>query len=87
MGCPKNWPTIPPTSSRFASRPCLFVSPSTNASSPGRVFLQVKDIIARMKADRAVEQIKRQMAHDTAKVTDAVRTADPGADAKSWLSS
>ena len=47
----------------------------------------MKDIIARMKADRAVEQIKRQMAHDTAKVTDAVRTADPGADAKSWLSS
>ena len=48
-------------------------------------FLQVKDIIARMKADRAVERIKEQMAHDTSKVSDVVRGADPAADAKTWL--
>ena len=47
-----------------------------------RLRAQVKDIIARMKADRAVEKIKAQMAHDTDKVTDAVRGADPSADVR-----
>ena len=47
---------------------------------------KVKHIIARMKSEWAVEKIKEQMKSDTSTVTDVVKGADPGADAKSWLS-
>jgi len=44
-----------------------------------RVAWQVKDIIARMKADLMVERIKKEFAHDDAKVKDVVHSADPSA--------
>ena len=80
-------PSSIPRLARLASCSPRSVPAGRPRRRPRRGAEQVKDIIARMKADRAVERIKAQMAHDTAKVTDAVRGADPGADAKSWLSS
>lgn len=40
---------------------------------------KVKHIIARMKADAEVEDIKKQFAHDDAVVGDVIHSADPGA--------
>ena len=47
-------------------------------------MVQVKDIIARMKADFLIQKIQAQFKHDDASVGNIIKSADPAASTKGY---